>query len=210
MDLAIAECMGMTRAAESESSESSLVVLNELKERLIEVGNQLLDQVQLQRNKAGVPLPAWLPRTILDAGLITDGISARQALSNAIRRPCDTNIPSLVSAIQKATSQGGSRTNTPSISESARPSGLTSAERSGFTSSIHQHNTPWSPASMQDQVAEPVSHARVSLLAASSEHAAAYYRIGSQNSRAPGSKAARNAAFLAELARAKQARLQAE
>ena len=137
LDHAIAECYAMTGATESAaSSESSIAVLKELKQCLLEVGEQPLDQLQLQQIRARVPLPAWLPRMLTDAFQTTDEISASQALSDAIRRPSQNDVSSPVSAVQRATSQsqGGSRANTPPPSKTAGPSGLMTAERIGGTS----------------------------------------------------------------------------
>ena len=157
LDYAIAEHAGLTAGVYDGSDDSSACVLQDLRRTVIEMGDTPWEDIRLNVMHTKAPLPAWLPKSLTDALNLTGTISASQALAEAIRNPTHTDVPSLISAVQSATSQQGGSEHSLPPSERARPSGLTSAERIGGTSAPSSTTTLLTHAVAEPTVSPTVS-----------------------------------------------------
>ena len=82
LDFAIAEHLRLA-GQEIESEDSSIAALHQLRDMLVSIGDQPLDDISLRVIRTAAPLPAWLPTRITSALKITCRVSGSQALEDS-------------------------------------------------------------------------------------------------------------------------------
>ena len=201
LDRAILENLhGLGGQEESTENSSILELRQHLHDHLQAHGDCDMNTISLQCTFA--PVPSWVPKSIAEAIGVTKTLTASEALAKAISKPRAAEITSLTSAVGRALSIRSASERSVHGSESARPSGLAAAERSGF--SPHASG----PSSTTTLLNTTTMHDHDHNQQVSRQLEAQRFNIGS-TSRASGStRAAARAELELELALAKEHRIQ--